>query len=159
MDESYIENLADFSKVLNTALKDKVSVEQYVTLFKSIAPSRYQFTETVLEVRADLQMASTTEIGVSGMAGIKAGMFAVMVNASYSKRSAYDYQAAALIRTVLHAVPADAGVMDTLLKNAKQSTAALPDTSRFKVLSELITSLPAPATDTKSAENPPEQSK
>ena len=149
MDQNYIESLAAFSKIILESLNSedqKVSADQYMALYKSIAPSRYQFTETVVEVRADLQMTQGSEVQVSGEVGIETPLFAATVNASYARRSAYDYQAAALIRTTLNAVPADPGVMDTLLKRGGEpSKAEFPSADRYKALKESLDFLPKPA--------------
>ena len=118
LDRNYVESLAQFTDIINTALAGKdtqLATEQYKTLFQAIAPSRYQFTETVVEVRADLQASSETSFSLDGSVGINAGIFAVAVNASYAKRSNTDYRAAALIRTVLNAIPADPTLVDKLL--------------------------------------------
>ena len=118
LDRNYVESLAQFTDIINTALAGKdtqLAAEQYKTLFQAIAPSRYQFTETVVEVRADLQASSETSFSLDGNVGINAGIFAVAVNASYAKRSNTDYRAAALIRTVLNAIPADPTLVDKLL--------------------------------------------
>ena len=108
--------------------------DQLIALFKTMMPSRYQFTETIVEVRADLQM--TTGSDFTGSLGINVPA-AVTVNASYTKRTAADYQAAALIRTVLNAVPADPELMQSLLTAAQQAPGATPPSeTRYKALSE-----------------------
>ena len=51
LDRNYVESLAQFTDIINTALAGKdtqLATEQYKTLFQAIAPSRYQFTETVV---------------------------------------------------------------------------------------------------------------
>ncbi len=69
---------------------------------------------------------------------------AVAVNASYVKRSAYDYRAAALIRSVLHAVPADPTVMEKLLEAARTAgSTPLPEGSRYAELAKALEDLPA----------------
>ena len=94
------------------------AVAQYLDLFKAIAPSHYQFTETVVEVRADLRVASESELKLGASLGINKGIFSAAVNFSYLKRSASDYQAAAALRSVLNAIPADHGLMSDLLARA-----------------------------------------
>jgi hypothetical protein len=102
-----------------------------------MAPSRYQFTETMVEVRADLQMGSMSEFNVGVNAGVKGAVFAVAVNASYARRSAYDARAAALIRTVLNAIPAEPGMLDKLLPRAGEVLHATePKSERYKELAE-----------------------
>ena len=148
LEQDYVESLAEISKTIGNvkelAAKDPQIVEQYLSLLRALAPSRYQFTETSVEVRADLQMSSLTEFKVAGELGIKAIVFAATVNASYAKRSAYDYQASAHIRTVLHAVPADPAVLTTLLERAKSST-ELPSAGRYAALAEAFGKLLPPA--------------
>jgi hypothetical protein len=120
--------------------------DQLMALFRTMMPSRYQFTETVVEVRADLQMTTGSEM--KGTLGINVPS-AVTVNASYTKRTATDYQAAALIRTVLNSVPADPAVMQGLLTAAQQApAAALPTDTRYKALSDAFSGFNAAATPT-----------
>jgi hypothetical protein len=95
-----------------------LAVTQYLDLFKAIAPSHYQFTETVVEVRADLRVASESELKLGASLGITKGIFSAAVNFSYLKRSASDYQAAASLRSVLNAIPADHGLLGDLLARA-----------------------------------------
>ena len=147
LDEDYIRTLSGFSKVLRQVIADRdLSNDQFVAFFKSLAPSRYQFTETVVEVRADLQLAGGNELRAAAEIGYKTPVLAATVNASYVNRSAYDYRAAALIRTVLHAVPPDLAVLETLLSRADQTESAeLPEGSRFQALAEAFSGLLGPA--------------
>lgn len=144
LDQEYLENLGKLVSIVKTL---NPNLAEFQELFKLIAPSRYQFTETVVEVRADLQMSSATELGVTGSLGIKTPMIAAVVGASYARRSALDYQAAATIRTVINAISADTGVMTALLSAARTAPgAALPDGDRYKPLLEALKAvLPAPA--------------
>lgn len=103
------------------------NVAQFLDLFKAIAPSHYQFTETVVEVRADLRVASESELKLGASLGINKGIFSAAVNFSYLKRSASDYQAAASLRSVLNAIPADHGLLGDLLARA-----GTPITANFK---------------------------
>src|SRR5690606_5701150 len=80
-------------------------------LVKQLAPSRYQFTETSLSVK--LNLAQTMDVG--GSAGFSAGVGAVAVNAGMTVGFGFDYQAAAEVRTVLHAIPANDQTLGTLL--------------------------------------------
>jgi hypothetical protein len=142
MDENYMKDLAAFASVVLPLLHDGTGkADQFLNLFKAMAPSRYQFTETVVEVRADLQMSNATETSVSGSVGIKTPVFAVTINAAYTKRSAYDYQAAALIRTQLNAIPANPDLLDKLLDPGSVN-AQLPDPGRYKVFAEIFNSFP-----------------
>lgn len=142
MDENYLRELKDFTDIILPLLQDGTGkAEQYLALFKAIAPSRYQFTETVVEVRADLQMTTMTQTEIGGEAGIKTPLFAATINASYTKRSAYDYRAAALIRTQLNAIPSTPDVLDKLLDPGAVG-ATMPDSERYKVFAEIFKDFP-----------------
>jgi hypothetical protein len=157
MDVNYMNDLTAFLKIVSSmypapagggggAQPGPPPTDQVIALFKTMMPSRYQFTETVVEVRADLQMTTGSEFTAGGSLGINVPV-AVTVNASYTKRTATDAQASALIRTVLNAVPADPGVMQGLLTAAQQAPgAALPDGARFKALSDAFTGFNTAAT-------------
>ena len=80
-----------------------------------LAPSRYQFTETTLEVSMDL--AQTLDVGAS--AGFSAGVGAIALNASVTVGFGYDYRAAAHVKSVLHAIPTDKAAFNALLGRAK----------------------------------------
>ncbi len=139
LDRNYIDSLAAFSRIVARTVKasKKLKVADYKTLFETVAPSRYQFSETVVEVRADLQMASRKSLAVDASVGINAGVFSVAVNASYTKRNSYDYRAAALIRTVLNAIPADANQLQTLLdRGGKGTSVELPANGGIEALGE-----------------------
>ena len=114
--------VADIVKNIGTP-----AVGQFLDLFKAIAPSHYQFTETTVEVRADLRVASESELKLGASLGINKGIFSAAVNFSYLKRSASDYQAAAALRSVLNAIPADHGLLSDLLARA-----GTPITANFK---------------------------
>lgn len=74
-------------------------------LLQSLAPSRYQFTETTIDFSADLSETfdSATQVGLG------VGTSAVVLNAAYSKGFGYDYRAAARITSVLHAYQDETG--------------------------------------------------
>lgn len=84
-------------------------------IVKAMAPSRYQFSETTVSVRMDL--AQSMQTGTSATLGASVG--AVAVNAAYTQGFAYDYRAAAEVKTVINAVHFDPNVLQTLLDNAK----------------------------------------
>lgn len=148
LDQDYIENLAAFTKVISN-LPANSEPAQFLELFRAIAPSHYQFSETAIEVRADLRVASQDELKFGVDLGITKGVFSVAVNFSYLKRSASDEQAAAAIRSVLNAIPADHGLLNALLARGGTpiQTTFKADAS-FKAMAEAlgeITALP-PAT-------------
>jgi hypothetical protein len=152
LDHDYIENLAEFSKVIGSvsqfAASDPAGAGRFIELFRQMAPSRYQFTETVLEVRADIQMSSFKEVSGSANIGIKASVFALAINASYTKRSAYDARSSALIRTTLHAITSDS-IMDKLLPRAGEEIhPEMPTTQRYAELAEALKALLPARTDT-----------
>ncbi len=143
LDENYVKELAAFTSIILPLLKDSPGkVDEYINLFKTIAPSRYQFTETIVEVRADLQMTSGTSIAAAANVGITTPVFAVAVNASYSRRSAEDYRAAALVRTQLNAIPSNQDVISKLLDPKGTPGTQLPDAERYKAIGDLISQLP-----------------
>jgi hypothetical protein len=139
LDHDYIENLTEFSKVIGSvtqfAASDPANAGRFTELFRQMAPSRYQFTETVLEVRADIQMSRFEELSGGVNLGIKA------INASYTKRSAYDARSSALIRTTLNAITSDS-IMDKLLPRAGEVPhPAMPETKRYAELAEALKAL------------------
>ncbi len=80
------------------------------------APSRYQFTETTISVKLDLSQSLRGEASVS----VGAGFGAVAVNAALTVGYGYDYQAAAELKAVIHAIPADPTVLQPLLARGAQ---------------------------------------
>lgn len=142
LDENYLKELKEFTNIILPLLQDgSGKADQYLTLFKAIAPSRYQFTETVVEVRADLQMTTMTQTELGGDIGINTPVFAVAINAAYTKRSAYDYQAAALVRTQLNAIPSTPDILDKLLDPGAIG-AEMPDAARYKVFADIFKDFP-----------------
>src|SRR4026207_1576055 len=83
-------------------------------LLTKLAPSRYQFTETTLNVKLDL--AQSLQIG--GTVGLGFGVGAITLSAAFSIAYSFDYRAAAECRTVIHAYPADQAVFTALLGRA-----------------------------------------
>jgi hypothetical protein len=155
LDQNYIDALsklaAIFSKMIGT---DPVGVSNFSTLFKAMGPSRYQFTETVVEVRADLQNTTMSQFSLGGSVGFTAPV-AVSINASYTRRNAYDYQASALIRTVLNAIPSDPSLMDTLMKRAGDVPhAELPSTDRYKATEDAFNSFLGAVNSPQSPQSP-----
>jgi hypothetical protein len=146
MDHDYLLNLTEFAKVVRSVAgqspNDKLSVEEFISLFRAMGPSRHQITETTAEVHADLQMASASELKVGGELSIKAALFAVAINASYSRRNAYNAEASATIKTVIHSVSADPGVMEKLLARAAATPSTeKPKEGRWQDISDAFTEL------------------
>ncbi|MBC8010226.1 MAG: hypothetical protein H7067_09025 [Burkholderiales bacterium] len=86
--------------VENLPAADAAFVCDFLSKF---APTRYQYTETTLKVRLDLAQT----LSVAGSAGLGVNVGAVAVNASFAASYGSQYQAAAEVSTVLHAVKAD----------------------------------------------------
>jgi len=108
-------------------------LKEFSELFKQLlvvaAPPRYQYTETTLNVKLDLAQS----LDVSASVGLGLGFGAVAVNASLTLGFSYDYRAAAEVRTIINAIPADAAVMNTLLSRADKlsdKVLTLPDRSQ-----------------------------
>ena len=137
LDRNYVDSFTRFVEVVRKAVNDGVedgagggldaaakskakdaAATRLIGLFQAIAPSRYQFTETVLEVRADLQASGATSLAAGFSIG---GPAAVAVNASYTRRNSYDYRAAALIKTTLHAISASDDVLKELLARLEKT--------------------------------------
>lgn len=83
-------------------------------LLKTLAPPRYQFTETTFSVRLDL--AQTMSVAASG--GFSIGYGGVALNAAMTVGYGYDYRAAAEVKTIIHAEPADKTTFKALLGQA-----------------------------------------
>jgi hypothetical protein len=166
LDQNYIESLTAMAGIFGNLIKtDASKVADFGAFFKAMGPTRYQFTETVVEVRADLQMTTMSQTQVAGSVGFTAPV-AVAVNASYTRRNSYDSRAAATIRTVLNAIPSDTALMSQLLDRAgSPPSATLPDSARYKALwdafgqfVQAVPSLPAASSPPASpAESPAEK--
>lgn len=97
-------------------------------LLKSLAPSRYQFTETTLSVKLDLAQTMDLSTGV----GLGLGFGGVSVSASVAIGYGSDYRGAAEVTTKLQAYAADPTVTSALIARAKELDAKalnLPDRS------------------------------
>lgn len=107
-------------------------------LIKALAPPRYQYSETTLNVRLDL--AQTMDVAAQG--GIGGNFGAVTFNAALAVGYGYDYQAAAEVKTTIHAIPADTSVMSDLLARAdKLAETSLTLPARSEVDSQILTKL------------------
>jgi hypothetical protein len=120
----YVENLKNMMglvvktlenvKIADAAEKQE-SIEAMKTILESLAPSRYQFTETTIDFSADL--AETFDL--TAATGIGFGAQAIMVNAAFSLGYGYDYRAAARITCKIRAYPANADLAKTLIGRAE----------------------------------------
>lgn len=116
----YMENiqvlLAEIKKLLGTETDvDKIK-PVLQDLLKAMAPSRYQYTQTTLDVKLDLAQS----FDFKGTVGASGGFGAVAINAAFTIGYGYDYRAAAQCRTVINAIPADQTVFQPLMENAKE---------------------------------------
>lgn len=129
LDQNYMASLERYfgmlAKVLSTASNNTEQSKQALatveTLMKSLAPSRYQFTETTLSVHLDLAQ----HLDVSGGLGASAGICGVAINAALSVGFSRDYRGAAECKTVLHAIPTDTAALEKVIKAAKEHPNAL----------------------------------
>ena len=139
LDQDYLENLAAFTKIIAELQNQQpVNAQQFQDLFKAMGPSRYQFTETVMEVRTDMQMTTLSQFTGGATLGITVP-FAVSVNASYTSRNAYDFRASALIRTTIHAIPSNDTLLSQLLPRAGDVIHAdLPNADRYAALKDAL---------------------
>ena len=119
LDASYLHALHQLMALVNDTVGQHDSSDEKVaavrSLLESLAPSRYQFTETTLEFSADL----AEHLSVGAEVGASVGVPAVTVNASLSVGFARDYSAAARVKTVLHAYQ-NAELAKNLLSRAKE---------------------------------------
>ncbi len=128
LNRDYLQNIKHLMKIVGDTLGTENGTEEQraalVALIKSLAPSRYQYTETTLDFSADI--AETLQLGaeVGGGATFKV----VNINASMTLGYGYDYRAAARITTTIHALP-DPNLSEKLLQQSaaiRANTAALP---------------------------------
>jgi hypothetical protein len=113
---------------------DEHGTAMLISVIEQFGATRYQFTETTLEFRADL--AESFSAGASF--GVSAGVPAVSVSASGSVAFGYDYNAAARISTVLHARTLKPEVTRVLLQRASElGQLPLPDAAQVKPSEEL----------------------
>ena len=119
---------------ITKGLPDGPDTAKFVSeLLMNLAPPRYQFTQTELNVKLDLSQS----IDVSGQAGIGFGLGAFVVNAAFAAGYSSDYRAAAECRTVIHAIlPTgdNKALFDALIKRATELDGAsltLPERSEF----------------------------
>jgi hypothetical protein len=121
LNADYIHNIEKIMDLIkrtlgNDAVANSEGAAVVRDLLKQLAPSRYQFTETTLEFSADLSERKSKHL----QAALGAGFAGVTISAGYARAFGYDYRAAARVRAILHAIPADPSMMDTLLNRAGQ---------------------------------------
>lgn len=118
MNVDYVTSIGRLMVIIKNTVGETATPEAsaaMVELLKSLAPSRYQFTETTIEFSADL----AESMQVAAQTGIGVGTKAVMVNAALSLGYGYDYHAAARITCVIHARPVGPEMVADLLTRSK----------------------------------------
>ena len=131
LNADYTESLKELAAVIGGLLPKGTSEDKkkvLTPLLLQLAPCRYQFTETTIDFSADL--SESLKVGVSGSLG--AGFGAVVINAGASVGYGRDYRAAARIKTILSAIPADKEMAKELIDRADafaKSGVALPPLS------------------------------
>ena len=152
VDESYVASLKDLSAVVaanGAAPQNLGALRDFLLAF---LPPRYQISQTEVEVRADLRMASQTEMGVNGQGGIQTGILAASIGAAYARRYGYDYQAAARIRAVFESHPTDPEIVKAMLDRlANAPPAEFNPSNRYNAFSELLTTILPPVETPKPA--------
>ncbi|MDR0334287.1 MAG: hypothetical protein LBH69_00150 [Methanomassiliicoccaceae archaeon] len=68
-------------------------------------PTFYQFTDTIIEVKMAITMATTRDMSVSTTAKGGFGVFSASVSASYSSKYSYEVSGSSLLRTRITPVP------------------------------------------------------
>ena len=121
LNATYVRNIYALVALIDQTLgaeKDEAQKKQKAEIvqgmLESLAPSRYQYTETTLDFSADLAESGEQALAVGGGVNFSA----VMVNASFVKGYAYDYRAAARITAKIHAVPPGAQMAKELIERA-----------------------------------------
>jgi len=129
MNANYIKTIQVLMKMAADTLGKKPGSEEQeatmISFIKSFAPTRYQYTETVLDFSADL--AETKQFATQ--AGVSVSFKAIAVNASMTLGYGHDYRASARITTSIHAYQ-DPNMADQFLARAKDisdNNQKLPD--------------------------------
>ncbi len=149
VDESYVASLKDLSTVIAANGTTPDNAGKVRDFLQAFLPARYQISQTEVEVRADLRMASQTELGINGQLGIQTAILAASVGAAYASRYGYDYQAAARIRTVFQTSPTDPEIVKAMLDRlAKEPNLEVSPDNRYNAFGDLLTTLLAPAPTT-----------
>ncbi len=132
MNDSYLETVAAYMTIFGAALRPESkelwgdaavgggeppkSLDAVKSLLEQIAPSRYQFTETRIDFRAELFEAR--DLLVRGGFGGGFGGAMITVSGAYGSRS--EYRAAARVTSTIHAIPSSEKTMAALLARVKE---------------------------------------
>jgi hypothetical protein len=90
----YIPDVTNDNKTIKTSL-----------IGAGFQPTFYQFTDTIIEVKMAITMATTREKSASVSAKAGFGCFSASVNASYSSKYSYEVSGSSLLRTRITPVP------------------------------------------------------
>jgi len=128
-----------------TAATTPPHIESLKDVITQLAPARYVFTETTLNVRLDL--AQSFEGG--GELAVGGGVGAVMVSAGFSLAFAQEYRGTAECKTVIHVDPRSLAANEALINRAKElntielalTDAPSVDTAIFESLRTLRTTI------------------
>ncbi len=93
------------TKIPLPSIKDNTKTVEFPLISLGFFPGFYQFTESVIEVKMAITMATTTEKSVSASAKAGWGPFSASVNASYSSKYDYKVEGSSLLRVRLAPVP------------------------------------------------------
>src|SRR5450631_407371 len=66
LDLNYAKRLTDILQLIASLPAADPTKAAVLAILKDLIPSHYQFTETIVEVRADLQMASSSSFTIGG---------------------------------------------------------------------------------------------
>lgn len=143
-DANYLKGLQNLAVIAQGFLGQQADPGQMTEFIKFLvttaAPTRYQFTETTVNVKLDL--AESRDSMAEG--GLGFGFAGVVVNAAFAYGYSQDYRAGAEVRTVIHAVlpQSNESAFSTLLNRAKELSSkdlALPAGSQLDkdVLAEM----------------------
>lgn len=130
LDRNFVDNIIALSRLIKSTVgtADNTTPDEVMQLMsellKSIAPSRYQFTETSFDLKIDLSESSRSATAGSGSIDLKA----IALSAAMSRAYGYDYQAAARVSCVIHARPVGEAISSTLLERAQSlNTSVAPN--------------------------------
>ena len=87
-------------------------VVKFPLIALGIAPTFYQFTEAVIEVKMAITMTITTDFNLKVGAQAKFKAFSASVNASYSRKYDYKVEGSSLLRVTLGPVPPPKAMQD-----------------------------------------------
>ncbi|MEO8657322.1 MAG: hypothetical protein ABI693_02580 [Bryobacteraceae bacterium] len=137
--------IVDMVKKLNLAADTDDRAKFLANLLMQLAPSRYQYTTTELQVRMDLSQTTNQAIAIGG--GFAMG--AIAISGSFARSTSEEYRAAAECHTIIDALlPTgdNKAIFESLLAAAKATdpggATALPDKAlQDQKILDLVTNL------------------